>query len=105
MNTKTTSIVTYIPVLGFVLALLIGDKNSEEAKLHINQSLVISILLVALSVCGGILGIIPLLGKLIGFIFWIASILLLILAVSCAVLAAKDTILEIPVICDIKIIK
>ncbi len=105
MNTKVTSVVTYIPVLGFVLALLIGDKTSEEAKFHINQSMVISILMVAVSICSGILGIIPLLGKIIGIILWIADILLLILAVAAAVFAAKDTTLEIPVISDIKIIK
>lgn len=105
MNTKETSVITYIPVLGFVLALLVGDKDSEEAKFHINQSLVISILMVAISVCGGLLGWIPLLGKLVRMVFWIASLLLLILAVASAVLAAQDTRLEIPIVCDIKIIK
>lgn len=39
MDTKTTSIVSYITFIGLIIALCAGDK--EGAKFHINQALVI----------------------------------------------------------------
>lgn len=105
MNTKATSIVTYIPVLGFILALLIGDKTSEEAKFHINQSIVISVLMIAIWMCSFILGWIPLLGVLLKIIFWLANMALFVLAMIGLIFAAIDQKFEIPVIATIKIIK
>lgn len=58
MDTKTTSIVAYLTWVGLLIAFLAGDK--EGAKFHINQALVI----VLFGIAGGIVAVIPLIGKI-----------------------------------------
>lgn len=41
MNKKTTGIVAYFTLIGFVIAYITGEK--EEAKFHLNQALVIEL--------------------------------------------------------------
>lgn len=105
MNAKTTNIVTYIPVIGIVLALLIGEKTNEETKFHMNQSLIISILMVAISICGIVMKFIPIVGFIVGIILWLADLLLFVLAIIALIFAAQDKRLEIPVIGNIKLIQ
>ena len=42
MDKKTTSIIGYIGLIGFLIAYLAGDK--EGAKFHLNQSLVVNLI-------------------------------------------------------------
>ena len=56
MNKKVTGIVSYITIIGWIIAFLAGDK--EGAKFHLNQSLVINLAsLINGWVLGRILGI------------------------------------------------
>ena len=63
MDAKTTSIVAYLTWIGFLVAILAGDK--EGAKFHVNQALVIMLF--------SLLSIIPCIGWIWGiffFVFW-----------------------------------
>ncbi|MGN0395951.1 MAG: DUF4870 domain-containing protein [Coprococcus sp.] len=104
MDAKTTNIVTYIPVIGFILALAMGDKSNEEVKFNINQSIVLSAIMVISSICGIILGIIPFIGFVMRFLFSLVGLAAFILAFIALVYAATDKKFEIPVISVIKII-
>jgi len=104
MSPKTTSVVTYIPVIGFILALAIGDKTYDETKFNINQSIVLSFIMLASGLCGIILGIIPFLGFLMRFLFGLVGLGMFVLAVIAAVFAATEQRFEIPVVSQIKII-
>lgn len=68
MDKKTTGIVAYLTWIGFLVALLAGDK--EGAKFHVNQALVIMLfsLLAAIPCIGWIWGIFMVVCWFIGFI-------------------------------------
>ncbi len=40
MNAKTTSIIAYLTLVGFLIAFLAGDKTSSLSKRHLNQGLI-----------------------------------------------------------------
>ncbi|MBO5372655.1 MAG: hypothetical protein J6A75_08040 [Lachnospiraceae bacterium] len=101
MDKKVTGIVSYITIIGWVIAYLAGDK--EAAKFHLNQSLVIELAgLINSFILGRILGFIPILGELISFVI---SILILILWILGIVAATKEEETPVPVIGQIKILK
>ena len=96
MNKKTTGIVSYITLIGWLIAYCAGDK--EGAKFHLNQSLV---LLLASLINGIIISRIPVCGlavssilSLVFFIFWIMGL----------VYACKEEEKELPLIGSIKIL-
>lgn len=98
MSTKATGIVSYLTIIGWIIAYAIGDR--EGAKFHLNQSLVIVISNLVLSIIakvlgGGILGAVVSVLDLIMFIFWIMGF----------VYACKQEEKEIPVIGGIKILQ
>ena len=68
MDKKTTGIVAYLTWIGWLIALLAGDK--EGAKFHINQALVILLfsLLLIIPCIGWIWGIFMIVCWFIGFI-------------------------------------
>lgn len=88
MDMRTTGIVAYVPWVGLLIALCIGDK--EGAKFHLNQSLVLYLF--------ALLGVIPCLGKIwLVFIFvcWIIGL----------VAAINEEEKEVPLLGKIKLIK
>ena len=95
MDKKTTGIISYITIVGWLVAYFAGDK--EGAKFHLNQSLV----LIIGQFIVGILQAIP-------YIKYVGSVLGLFLTV-CWVLgliaACKDEEKEVPLIGQIKILK
>lgn len=69
--------ISYFTWVGFLVALVIGDRTDSFTNHHLNQALVINIL----SIAGGVLSIIPLLGTMVAgiidvvvVIFWIMGI-------------------------------
>jgi len=88
MDAKTTGIVSYLTVIGLVIALAAGDK--EGAKFHINQSIVIWIF--------SILGLIPIIGLPWRIFMMVCWVLGLIAAINC-----EEK--EVPLIGKIKILK
>lgn len=72
MDTKTTSIVAYITLIGLIIALCAGDK--EGAKFHLNQALVIWLF--------GLLSVIPCLGQIWAIFIFVCWIMGLIAAIN-----------------------
>jgi len=95
MDTKATSIVAYISIIGWIIAYLAGDK--EGAKFHLNQALVLDVTMIIVSVLTRIpiVGIVASIVSLVLFVFWIMGI----------VYAAKGEDKELPLIGMIKILK
>lgn len=88
MDTKTTSIVAYISWIGLIIAFCAGD--SEGAKFHLNQALVIYLFT--------LLGIIPCIG-------WIWTIFMLVCWIMGLVAAINQEEKPVPLIGNITLIK
>ena len=89
MDKKTTGIVSYITLIGWLIAFCAGDK--EGAKFHLNQSLINSIIISRIPICGwAVSGIL----SIVFFIFWIMGL----------VYACKDEEKELPLLGSIKIL-
>ena len=69
MNKKTTGIISYLTLIGWLIAYCAGDK--EGAKFHLNQSLV----LIIANVVVGVINYIPTIGGIVGTVL---SIVLLV---------------------------
>lgn len=96
MDKKITSIVSYITIIGWIIAYCVGDKNG--AKVHLNQALILAIV----GLLGGAISAIPLVGWIIGPIIGLVVLLFAILGI---VYAAQDQDKELPIIGQIKILK
>lgn len=101
MNKKVTGIVSYITIVGWVVAFLAGDK--EGAKFHLNQALVIELAsLINGYILSMILGFIPFIGSLVSLVISIGLFVLWILGLVAAI---KEEEKEIPVLGQIKLLK
>lgn len=88
MNTKTTSIVAYITVIGLIIAICAGDR--EGAKFHLNQALVIWLF--------GLLSVIPCIGQI-----W--AVFILVCWIMGLIAAVNQEEKPVPLIGQIKILK
>ena len=88
MDKKTTGIVAYLTWIGFLVALLAGDK--EGAKFHVNQALVIMLF--------SLISIIPCIG-------WIWGIFMIVCWFIGFIAAINEEEKEVPLIGSIKILK
>lgn len=68
---RAAAIVGYITWIGFIVAIVIGDRNDPHTRFHTNQALVLNI---AAIICGLIM-IIPIIGWVIGIIGYILVII------------------------------
>lgn len=95
MDKKVTGIVSYFTLIGWLIAYLAGDK--EGAKFHLNQSLVLLIANIVVS----ILGFIP----YVGLVTWIINIFLFVCWILGLIAAIKEEEKEIPLLGQIKLLK
>lgn len=93
MDAKTTSIVSYIGWIGWVIAMCAGDKEDHLAKFHLNQSLV----LMLVSLVSSVVVWIP-------FIGWAWAIFLLVLAIMGIISAVNQEEKPLPLFGKIKIL-
>ena len=100
MDTKTTSWVSYITFIGWIVAYLAGDK--EGAKFHLNQSLIIWLGYLCVFVASFILAFIPILGWLVAYA---AYIFLFVMWIIGLINAIKQEEKELPLIGKIRILK
>lgn len=98
MSTKATSIISYITVIGWVIAYCAGDK--EGAKFHLNQSLIIVCANLILTIVGYLTS-----GSIIGSVVNIIDLVIFVLWVMGLIYAIKQEEKEIPIIGGIKILK
>ena len=103
MDKKVTGIVSYIGIVGWLIAYLAGDK--EGAKFHLNQSLILAIAEIVLGLLSTILGGIPVVGGIINVAISLISLGCLVLWIMGLVSAVKDEEKPLPVIGTIKILK
>lgn len=94
MDKKTTDIVAYITILGWLAAYVAGEK--EEAKFHLNQGLVINLTFLILAVLTRIplVGIVAALLQIVVFVFWVMGL----------VYAIKEQENEVPLLGCIKLL-
>lgn len=95
MERKTTGIVAYITVLGWLIAYVAGDK--EGAQFHLNQSLVVHLAFLILAILSRI--------PIIGWFMWIFEIAVFVCAVLGLVYAVQDQDKEVPLLGIVKILK
>ena len=96
MDKKTTGIVAYLTLIGWIIAYLAGDK--EGAKFHLNQALVILLA----NVAGIILQIIPVVGWILGSLWNVFVLVCWILGLIAAINQEEK---EVPLLGKIKILK
>ena len=97
MNKKTTDVVSYITIIGWIIAYLIGTK--EESKFHLNQALVLDVAEIVLSLLAKIFG------GLLGWIFGALNLVLFILWIIGLVAAVKGEDKAVPILGGIQILK
>ena len=99
MNQKSNlaAVIAYITWVGFFVALLVGDRNDDFTRQHLNQALVLNIG----GILSGVIMIIPLIGTIAGGIMEIAIFVLDIMGI---VRAATWSMEPLPVIGDFRII-
>ena len=95
MDKKVTGIVSYLTIIGWVIAYCLGDM--EGAKVHLNQALILGII----GIVGGVLGIIPFVGWILGSVI---GIVVMIFAVIGIIYAAQGQDTKLPIIGDIKLL-
>ena len=95
MDKKTTDIVAYITILGWLVAYVAGER--EDSKFHLNQALVVNLALIILSMLMRIplIGWVAALVQLAVIVFWIMGILY----------AVKEQDNEVPLLGCIKLLK
>lgn len=99
MDKKATGIVSYITIIGWLVAYFAGDK--EGAKFHLNQSLVLAIAEIIVSVASSLLAGV----KVVSILLSLVSLVLFVFWIMGLVAAIKEEEKEIPVIGGIKILK
>lgn len=93
----------FLPLLVWCVAYFMGDKNG--AKLHLNQSLVVIIAGLILSIIFWVLGFIPVINVITGLIGDIITIITFVFAILGIVFVVKGEDKKFPIIGDIAILK
>lgn len=104
MNSRTAGVVSYFTWVGWIIALILGDKNDVFVRHHLNQSLVLNLISSVCGVIARLLGNIPIIKIISSAVFGIIGIVMLILAIMGIVSAINDDTKPLPVVGDIKII-
>ncbi len=95
MDKKTTDIVAYITIFGWLVAFVAGER--EESKFHLNQALVINLtsLILAALAWVPLVRLVVGLVQLVVFVFWVMGI----------VYAVREQENEVPLLGCIKLLK
>ncbi len=106
MNRKATDIVSYISLVGWLIAYFAGDR--EGAKFHLNQALVLNVASIALGVIGFLLGLIlgwvPLVGSLVALLVWVANVALFVFWIMGLVAAIQEQERPLPLLGGIQLL-
>ena len=93
---KTTAIVAYLTLIGFVVAVILhGNKKTALGAYHLRQSLGLMLAWVATFFVNVILGFIPFVGWAIGLALWLGLIVLWVMGL---IAAANGEMKPVPVI-------
>ena len=100
---KVVATIAVFPIL--FLIYFISGKDSAYVRYCANQGLIFTILGIIISVVAGIIGAIPIIGFLMGIVFWLVDLAILALTIYQMIGAYKGTIKPLPVIGDVEILK
>lgn len=103
MSKKTTDIVAYLSAIGLVLAYIFGDR--EKSRFHLNQSLVLVLANILLGIVRKVLGWIPLIGRLAGWICGLLGVVLIIFWIIGFASAISGTEKKVPILGEIVLLK
>ncbi|MCR5154792.1 MAG: hypothetical protein K6B75_08110 [Lachnospiraceae bacterium] len=98
MDKKVTGIISYITIIGWIIAFACGDR--EGAKFHLNQSLVLNLANLILTFLANILGGIAILSV----VFWVLDLLFFVLWILGLVHAITGEEKPLPIIGNFKIL-
>lgn len=96
-NTKLYSVLSYITWIGFLIVMVLHDRNDRMVRHHLNQAFVLNII----ETIGGVIG---RMGGLFGMIGFIISTAVFILAVLGIVRAVNLSDEPLPLIGDIRLL-
>ena len=102
-DNKVWAILSYCFIV--VIVAIIAKKDSPYVKYNANQGLVVFLLMLASSILGTVLGMIPFIGWLFSIIFWLVNIALTLLEVFGIVNSAMGKAKELPFLGKIKLLK
>lgn len=100
MSSKATGILSYFGIVLWLVAFLAGDK--EGAKFHLNQSLILTLIMLVFSVVGSLVALIPFVGWLVDCVFLIAWFVFWIMGLISAIQEEEKPL---PLIGGLKILK
>ncbi len=100
---KVVATISVFPIL--FLIYFIAGKDSAYVRYCANQGLIFTILGIIISVVAKVIGIIPIVGFLMGIVFWVIDVAILVLTIYQMIGAFKGTIKPLPVIGDVEILK
>lgn len=107
MNKKTTGIIAYITVIGWLVAFFAGDK--EGAKFHLNQALSLWIVQIVLNILSFVVGFVSVSVPVLALVWSLISAVVGIFIFVCWILglihAVKEEEKELPLIGKIQILK
>jgi uncharacterized membrane protein len=99
MTKKATGIVSYLTIIGWLIAYFVGDR--EGAKFHLNQSFLLVIANLVLTVAARILSKVP----FVGLIILICDIALFVLWIIGLIHAINEEEKPLPIIGGFQILK
>ena len=99
MTKKVTDIVSYLTIIGWLVAFLAGDK--ENSKFHLNQSLCLAIIELVLGVAGATLGRF----FLFGIVLDLLGLGVFVLAIIGIVYAVQEQEKALPLVGGIQLLK
>jgi len=97
MRKNTIALISYITWIGFIIALVMGDRSDRFIAHHMNQALVINIA----GILGGLLTVVPILGAMAAGIISMATFVFDIMGI---VSAYRGSMEPLPLIGDIHIL-
>lgn len=96
MDNKTISIISYITIIGWVIAYLVGKDNLDSfSKYHLRQSLGLGLMAIGVSF---IIGILRFMIPALGMITWIINLFFFVLFIVGIINAANGQKKPLPVI-------
>ncbi len=95
MDKKTTDIVAYITIFGWLVAFVAGER--EDSKFHLNQALVVNLTFLILAVLAWVPVVRLVVGlvQIVVFVFWVMGI----------VYAVREQENEVPLLGCVKLLK
>ncbi|MBQ5317738.1 MAG: hypothetical protein J6K17_01405 [Oscillospiraceae bacterium] len=100
---KIIATVAVFPIL--FLIYFISGKDSAYVKYCANQGIIFTILGVFVSVVAAVIGVIPVIGTIMGIVFWLVDAAILALTIYQMIGAFTGNIKPLPYIGDIEILK